>query len=138
MTIIVDTDFLIAHLLLRDTNHQKAVVLFACIAQGDFGRVQLLLTVPTLGEFATIATIKIGLQRAQEATAYYASMHTLVEITPQIAQDAISLFQKQTSKENSLFDCYVMQAAKTFGADHILSFDKGYKQNGFRLLEDAI
>lgn len=134
MTLIADTDFLIAQLISEDTNHQRAMHSHTRIAEGDFGDVKLLLLSATLGEFATIAIIKVGLQRAKDATKNYAQMYSLVDLTPDMVDASVELFQKQTSKENSLFDCYVMTAATAFNADYILSFDKGYPQNGYTLL----
>jgi hypothetical protein len=54
-------------------------------------------------------------------------------ISDDITHNAVSFYKTQTSKKESLFDCYVMAAAKKLAADCIFSFDKGYVKNGFVL-----
>ena len=55
-----------------------------------------------------------------------------------VSKKAVDLFKKQTSKNVSLTDCANMVIAKDLGIDTIFSFDKHYKQNGFKLLQDTI
>lgn len=93
----------------------------------------------TLGEFSTLATLRLGFDRSQyfTRTILHAGFR-LLDITESLVIEANALLQKQTSKENSLFDCYMMIAAQRLSADCIFSFDKGYKQNGFTLLEEYL
>src|SRR5581483_4772580 len=86
----------------------------------------------TLGEFALLAASKIGRKQAQRAVKELLDADTeLLDITPAITKHAVALYQQQTSKDESLFDCYVMAAAKTYNIPFIFSFDKGYKKNSY-------
>ena len=61
-----------------------------------------------------------------------------LDMTEALIAEAIAIYLEQTSKKESLFDCYVMAAAKKIKADAIFSFDKGYQKNGFKLVSDIV
>ena len=64
----------------------------------------------------------------------------MLEIDHELTEDALDRFYHQTSKKESLFDCYVMAAASKYQVDAIFSFDQGYKKakNKFKLVEDIL
>lgn len=134
MTTIVDTDTLIGLMLASDVHHEQVLRLYSTLRQDTI----FYLLSDTLSEFATLATIKMGRERTQLAVSELVRSHVLITLEPETALDAIQLYQKQTSKENSLFDCAVMMAAQTLAVDCIFSFDKGYRQNGFMLVEEYL
>jgi uncharacterized protein len=135
MTTIVDTDSLIALIVTNDPLHTKSYALHQQLA--DKGTKIYLLT-STLGEFVSMCTNKIGVTSTQQAVETFMRTYTVSYITDDIFSNALPLYYKQTSKENSLFDCYVMAAAKQLAVDCIFSFDRGYTQNGFTLIEDVL
>ncbi|OGE71037.1 hypothetical protein A2617_02555, partial [Candidatus Daviesbacteria bacterium RIFOXYD1_FULL_41_10] len=125
MKIIVDTDALLALINPLDSLHSKAkTLLTAMFAQ----EVQLFLLPTTLSEFALIAASRVGLNQTKAVIEVWTGgvNHQMIEIDKELISNAVKLFQKQTSKEESLFDCFIMAAAGRYKYDAIFSFDKGY------------
>jgi predicted nucleic acid-binding protein len=137
MTTLIDTDTLFGLVVDTDHLHARTLALSKRLHKQSEAIVHLLPT--TLGEFSTLATIRLGFNRSKYLTDTIAHLGLrLMDVTKEMMVEANALYQKQTSKENSLFDCYVMIAAKHQNIDCIFSFDKGYKQNGFVLIEDFL
>lgn len=125
MNIIVDTDALLALINPKDALHAKAkALLIELHAQSA----QLILLPTTLSEFSLIAASRVGLNQTKAVAEIWTegSNHQMIEIDKELINSAVKLFQKQTSKEESLFDCFVMAAATRYEYDAIFSFDKGY------------
>ncbi len=134
MTTVVDTDALLGLFVVQDVHHVVARQIMQELAKR---KAALVIPPTTLSEFALLASSRIGMQQTREAVSTLASpQFRTFEITPEVTSEAVGLYQKQTSKEESLFDCFVMVAAKSEQADCIFSFDKGYKRNGFVLIRD--
>ncbi|MDP9314313.1 MAG: PIN domain-containing protein [Chloroflexota bacterium] len=132
MTTVVDTDALLGLVDQDDAHHETATNLTQALA--DHNATTYILPT-TLCEFALLSSRHIGRQPAQQAVAQLLqSTHVILPITDVLTQEAVALYQAQTSKEESLFDCYVMVAAQHVQADGIFSFDHGYPKNGFRLM----
>lgn len=128
MNIIVDTDALLALINSRDSLHAEAkALLTAMFAQGS----QLFLLPTTLTEFSLIAASRVGLNQTKAVVEVWTAgtNHQMIEIDKELIASAVKLFRKQTSKEESLFDCFVMAAASKYKYDAIFSFDKGYLKN---------
>lgn len=128
MNIIVDTDALLALINSRDSLHAEAkALLTAMFAQ----EAQLFLLPTTLAEFSLIAASRVGLNQTKAMVEVWTkgANHQMIEIDKDLIDTAVKLFQKQTSKEESLFDCFVMAAASKYKYDAIFSFDKGYSKN---------
>jgi predicted nucleic acid-binding protein len=58
--------------------------------------------------------------------------------TAEIETAAIAFFKEQTSKNVSFVDCINMAYLDRGGLEYIFSFDKVYKQKGFRTVEELI
>lgn|SRR3990167_9385782 len=136
MNVIIDTDALLGLFNIKDFHHKKAVeVIKKCVEKG----INIFILATTLSEFALLSSYRIGLKQTKKAVSDIASSDYLsCDITLEITKEAVNLYEKQTSKEESLFDCYVMTTAKKLLCDGIFSFDEGYKKNGFKLLEEII
>lgn len=136
MNIIIDTDALLGLFDEEDAHFAKST----SFAQKLIARrVNTFLLPTTLGEFVTLGTIRIGRARTQGAIQAIQRLQFLsLDITETLTNNALALYLRQTSKEESLFDCYVMIAAKEIKADAIFSFDKGYQKNGFKLVSDIV
>jgi predicted nucleic acid-binding protein len=135
MTTIVDTDSLIALVIEGDILHAKSQTIHQRLAEQG---VKVYLLTSTLGEFVSLCTNKVGVASTQQAVQTFMRTYTVAHVDEDIVQKALPLYYTQTSKENSLFDCYVMAAAQQLAVDCIFSFDGGYKQNGFTLMEDFL
>lgn len=128
MNIIVDTDALLALINSHDSLHTEAKALLAAMfAQKS----QLFILPTTLAEFSLIAANRVGLNQTKAVAEVWTAgaNHQMIEIDKELIVSAVKLFRKQTSKEESLFDCFVMAAAARYGYDAIFSFDKGYLKN---------
>lgn len=136
MKILIDVDALFGFFNENDAHYHTVHSVIYTLAERN---TQTFLLPTTLGEFATLGTIRLGrkiTQEAIEAIQHFGLIH--FDMTEKLTQEAIALYLKQTSKEESLFDCYVMIAAKNIKADAIFSFDKGYQKNGFKLVSDIV
>lgn len=134
MTTIVDTDTLIGLTIDTDPHHERVAQLYTNLPHDT----TLYLLSDTLSEFATLSTIKVGRDATQRAVRDIVKSHKLITLSPEHALAAVELYQRQTTKENSLFDCSVMVAAGAYEADCIFSFDRGYTQNRLELIEDYL
>ena len=134
MITVIDTDAWLAIVNPSDALHLKAKAVLKML---DAENAHLLLLPTTLAEFTTVATSKIGLERTKDVISILIGEgnHVLLEIDDVLTVKAVEVFLEQTSKKESLFDCFVMAAARKYKADCIFSFDKGYTKtkNGFKL-----
>lgn len=136
MNTIIDTDALLGIFNTKDALHKDATTVAKDLKKKG---VNTFLLPTTLTEFARLASYQIGAKEAQEAAEILIrSGMPVLEITDDITKSAVSHYKKQTSKKESLFDCYVMVTAKKLGITHIFSFDEGYTKsiNGFQLAKD--
>ena len=136
MNTLIDTDALLGIFNTADPLHKDATALAKKLAKKE---INTLILPTTLSEFARVASYQIGVKEAQEATKILAnSALSVLEVTEDLTKKAVSIYEKQTSKKESLFDCYVMAAAEKLGIKYIFSFDGGYskKVNGFQLASD--
>lgn len=131
MTIITDTDSLLALTFEEDALHKRVLNAYGLIP----GTIPFVLDA-TLAEYATLATIRYSKQQAKKYVKEIVESHELITLTIEDCRDAIELYGKQTAKKVSLFDCYVMATARRLQLDCIFSFDGGYEQNGFILIEN--
>lgn len=127
MNVIIDSDALLALINANDSLHSEAKTLLEKLYAKS---AQLMMLPTTLCEFSLIAVNKIGLPQTKAVVAVWTTgtNHQVIEIDKELINLAVRLFQKQTSKEESLFDCFVMAAASKYKYDAIFSFDKGYKK----------
>jgi predicted nucleic acid-binding protein len=135
MTTVIDTDILIGLFSKNDPLHDTATRLHReCQQRGA----RIYLPTAILSEFATVALKYMELIDVQQAVRIIEPIYTLVDVDVSLMNNALSLYYKQTSKKNTLFDCSVMAAAQKYKADCVLACDEGYKKNGFTLVEDYL
>ena len=139
MITVIDTDAWLAIVNPSDALHLKAKAVLKAL---DRENAHLLLLPTTLSEFTTVAAGRIGLERTKDVIKALidAGTHVLLEIDDALTATAVEVFFEQTSKKESLFDCFVMAASVKYKADCIFSFDNGYTKtkNGFRLASDLL
>jgi predicted nucleic acid-binding protein len=138
MNTIVDTDALIGLFDITDAHNKEAQRILEELTRRG---INTFILPTTIAEFAAASTGNVGMTKAQEATKkiLYSGM-TIIEADEDLTVQAVAIYLKQGSRKETLFDCFVMAAAKKLGITHIFSFDKGYKKqkNGFLLISDLL
>ncbi len=133
-SVVLDTDGLLALFNPLDIQAEKAVELAQKLA--DAGA-EFWVLPTTMAEFALLASSRVGMTRTKEALRKIEEMcYGVIDVNRKMIRAAMDLYDRQTSKEESLFDCIVMVAVDTVDAQCIFSFDGGYKKNGYVLAKD--
>ena len=136
MITVVDTDALLGLFIPQDVHHIHALELLERLVHLE---AETLILPTTLSEFALLATSRIGMRQTKAAVdELTGTSFVTCDIAEADTKEALTLYKAQTSKEESLFDCYVMAVAKKLAADCIFSFDRGYRKNGHMLVEDFL
>ncbi len=134
MTTIVDTDAIFAITNPKDSLHERAKQVLAHI-----GDATIILSPTTIVEFSLTAVREVGLEQAKTAIQHITSGTMRIDsIDAHDVHAATVLFSTQQRVGNSLADCFVMTLAKRLRVDCIFSFDKGYSENGFVLIEEFL
>lgn len=130
--VIGDADAIVAQANPQDSNHNKAVK----IAQ-ELINSQVNVIYPVTAVVEAVTHIQRALSSGATAygTAQLMSEPTtqIIEVNKQTLVNALKYFNPKTSKKNTLFDCIVAVVAEDHKADAIFSFDKFYKNKGFKL-----
>jgi uncharacterized protein len=134
--IFIDSDAYIGALLVTDPHNRNAIRFFKLL---DEKNEQLVTSWEVIDEVATKLSYTSGKKLAKkflddrlnsDESIYFVNKDTSTKVA--------NLFNKQTSKNVSLTDCANMVIAKELGIDTFFSFDKHYKQNGFKLLGEIV
>ena len=135
MNVIIDTDILLALFNESDINHHKAITLSKRLKRK---KINVWVLPTTICEFARVLSYQVKYSNSQQAVLMIQNKITTLEITLSISTCAAQMYQKQTSKKDTLFDCYNMAAAQKYGISYIFSFDRGYKKqhNNFQLVSE--
>jgi predicted nucleic acid-binding protein len=136
MNVVVDTDVLLALVNPKDALHNDAVILARKLERRN---VTIVLLPTTISEFAKIVASQMGLSKSQQnISALVQSDYSVTEATNDLIVSAVLIYKKQSSKKESLFDCFNMAVAVKLGIKYIFSFDKGYTKplNQFKLATD--
>jgi len=134
LKVIIDTDALYALVDTNDALHSRAKTVVSKLSN-FYAEVFVLPT--TLAEFSSLVAKNIGLEQSKQALGDLSSAgYNIVDITSELYKQAFDVYEKQRSRGESLFDCFVMATAADITADCIFSFDSGYKRNGFTLFGD--
>ena len=129
--VLLDSDAVIALVKEDDASHEPAVKLFK-----KYKEIEIFIADTTLSESVTT----LG-RRVSRETSYLCldflrqSSFIIVFIDEKIIESAEQYYRQQTSVKNTFVDCINMAVAKAYHLDAIFSFDKGYSQNGFKLLK---
>lgn len=132
LTCIVDADFIISQVMKSDVNHKKAVEIAKYLVQS---KAKVLYPTTAIIEAATTILRKYNNPiLAQEVLDSFKDIDLQVlsvdhEVIIQTAKD----FDPRSSKKHTPFDCAILSLAKIKKADAILSFDKYFKNKGFKV-----
>jgi len=131
-TILVDSDIFVAINKSDDSNHKKAEKLLENLLTQQ---VCFVTTNYIFSETITVLSQKVGHAAAVKFVSDIKVSKSDFEvywITPEIEEEAIEIFNKQTSKNVSFVDCTNMAFVRYKDMDGIFSFDSIYKKNGFK------
>lgn len=137
-TILVDSDIFVAINKSDDFNHKKAEKLLESLLTQQ---VCFITTNYIFSETITVLSQKVGQTAAVKFISDIKTPQSDFEvywITPEVEEEAIEIFRKQTSKNTSFVDCTNMAALELNKWDFIFSFDSIYKKNGFKIAEELI
>lgn len=126
--IFIDADALVALARARDKNHQRAKKIYEKIKKE---RVSFFSSNTSLYETITVISQRISHQMAQKFILEIRQRINFIFVDLKTEEKGLEIFNKQTSKNVSLFDCLNMAILKEMGLKEIFSFDKDYKKNGF-------
>lgn len=133
--VVGDADAIIAQANPQDANHDKAVRITQQLIN-----LQVRVIYPVTAVIEAVTHIQRALNSG--ATAFGTAQLMVdpavevVEVNKQILTNAVRYFSPTASKKNTLFDCVVAATAEEYKADAIFSFDKFYKNKGFKLASE--
>lgn len=135
MIVIGDADALIALSDTSDANHQKAKGTLSFLSQKS---VDIYFPATALAEAITAAQRKLDDRTLTKilVTRIISNDIAIFPINSEIFSVAASLFDPDSSKQNTFFDAIVAAVAKKNSAVAIFSFDSWYKKKGFILASD--
>lgn len=132
-TVFVDTDAFIALSKENDSNHKKALRIFAFLEKKD---VIFFTSNYVFSEAVTVLSMRVGRAAAlafiKELKSSPNSYHAKW-VTEEIEDLAIEKYKKQTTKNISFTDCTNMAIVDEYAIDYIFSFDAIYKKNSYKL-----
>lgn len=135
MTVVIDTDALLALANSSDIHHSHAKDIAQQLVEVQ---AHIVMSPTTLAEFSLLCAKRIGQEPARRIVQGAFDEYSVYELTNEVVFQAITFYHRQTSLAESLFDCVVMAIAQRVKADAIFSFDKGYTKNGFVLIDAAL
>ncbi|MFA5995833.1 MAG: PIN domain-containing protein [Patescibacteria group bacterium] len=131
MKVFIDADALIAIMKHDDINHDKA---FKCLEKLVQQEVIFLTSNYVFAEVVTVLSQRVSQASAKQFINIMRSTDSpfIVRWVDEIiADEAVTIFEQQTSKNVSFVDCVNMALVKIDNIDQIFSFDSVYKKNKF-------
>ncbi len=135
LLIIADADCIVAQSFADDTHHKTTLAL---VQKLDKIGGHILFPSTAIAEAITTLQRKFSNpQLAASTLELFTDPSIDIENVDQEAiREARKLFNPNSSKHNTLFDCIVATVAKKHNADAIFSFDNWYDKLGFKLAID--
>jgi len=135
LIVIADADFIVSQAVAEDSNHLLALKLAQKL---DEKGAQTIFPSTAIAEAATALQRKFSNPHlaAGILNLFSAPGVNIESVDGEIIQEASKLFNPDSSKHNTFFDCIVATVAKKHKADAIFSFDGWYKKLGFKLVSD--
>lgn len=137
LIVIGDTDGLIALLHQEDAHFERAKETVRQLLQQD---AQVIFPITTIVETVTTLTRKLDQPHlAADVIAQITTGELAIEAADSALLDqALEVFHPEGSKQNTLFDAFVVATAKKLDARCIFSFDRWYATLGYTLASDFV
>ncbi len=131
--IFVDADAIIALLRRDDVHHAHAWEIYGELRKE---RVRFKTNQIALFEAGTVISQRVGHKAALRLLmdVKEREIFKVIEYSKNTFDVARTLFEKQTSKNVSLFDCFHMAFCESQNIRSVFSFDTAYQANGFQLV----
>lgn len=135
LTIVVDTDAIVAQVKKDDKNHRVAMAISSSLVSSN---AQVIYPATTVVEAVTFIQRSLSNPPVAYGTAQLManSSAQVAEVNQKTLRNAMKYFSATGSKKNTLFDCIVIAVAEEVHADAIFSFDRFYKKQGFKLASE--
>lgn len=135
LIVIVDADCIVAQAFADDANHESTINL---VQKLDANKAHLVFPSTAIAEAITTLQRKFSNPKLAASTLELLTDPSIDidNIDQEIIREAKKLFDPNTSKHNTIFDCIVATVAKKHSADAIFSFDDWYTKLGFKLTAD--
>lgn len=137
-SIIVDSDALVALSKIDDLHHGAATGIQENLSKRD---ITLCTSNYVFAETVTVISQRVGFRAAVSFINVMKSDKSafiIIWINEEIEKLAIEIFKTQSSKNVSFVDCTNMALMQKEKIDAIFSFDKVYKKNRYKMMEDYI
>lgn len=137
LTIVVDTDAIVAQVKKDDKNHRVAMAISSSLVSSN---AQVIYPATTVVEAVTFIQRPLNNPPVAYGTAQLIanSSAQVAEVNQKTLRNAMKYFSATGSKKNTLFDCIVIAVAEEVHADAIFSFDRFYKKQGFKLAGEIL
>jgi predicted nucleic acid-binding protein len=136
--VFVDADAFVAIAREDDANSERALSLLNGLSERP---VQFVTSNYVFSESITVISQRLSHQAALafiDEIKSPSSQFLIHLVGADTEEMAIKVFREQTSKNVSFVDCTNMAFMRINGVEHIFSFDKVYRQNGFSTVEDLL
>lgn len=135
MKIIVDSDGLIGVSHVEDKHFVLANKLLQKLSREG---AEFIYPATTIAETTAVLQIRLDSPETAEKIEEFtkSGLFNIEQVDKDLLVEAISLLGKNRSKHATLFDGIVAAVAKKHQADAIFSFDKFYKNKGFKLASE--
>lgn len=126
--VFIDADVFVALARVNDKNHLRAKRSYMRLKKE---KVNFVSSNTSLYEAITVISQRIGHQKAKEFIDKVRQGLNVIFVDQEREKMAMIIFNQQTSKNVSFFDCLNMAVMKEIGLKEVFSFDEDYKKNGF-------
>ena len=127
--IFLDTSLLVAFIVAKDSNHEKAVTIMEEIASGKHG--------PAItSEYVFDETVTVVLVRSKSLDSAVKTGNLIKESMPvldvgsNIFEASRNRFRNQKGTKFSFTDCTILEVVETNHVDKLATFDKEFKGSG--------
>lgn len=124
----VDADAFVSLVRTKDKNHLRAKKIYEYLKRKE---TVFFSSNTSLYETVTVISQRVSHKKAKEFFLKVRQGLNVVFVNQEREKKAVAIFNKQTSKNVSFFDCLNMAIMRELGIKQVFSFDKHYKKNGF-------
>ena len=130
ISLFVDTSFFLAYLNRDDTHHATAKASFAAAIENNYS---LFTTSYILVESFALIQNRLGMQALRDFQEIMIPILSIEFVNEASHNAGVSAVLTASRRGLSLVDCVSFEVMRTLGVDAVLSFDKHFEEQGFKL-----